>query len=153
MTDLNLTHLGKQSPIERDPAKVVLDRIPNPQAGLLYYCRFTVPEFTSTCPATGQPDFATLIIDYVPDKYLVESKSLKLYMFAHRDHGAFHEDVTVSIGKRLAEELDPHWFRIAGFFNGRGGISIDVVWEAGKRPDVGYPLSIDNVKLYNNGHY
>jgi 7-cyano-7-deazaguanine reductase len=146
-----LTHLGKQSPIQNDPDKAVLDKIPNPHPTLYYSARFTIPEFTSKCPATGQPDFATLIIDYVPKKYLVESKSLKLWMFAFRDHGAFHEDVTVGIGKRLYDELDPYWIRIAGFWNGRGGISIDVVWEKGALPNAN-PLSLDNVKLYNNGH-
>lgn len=145
------THLGKQSIIVTDPKDAVLDLIPNPNK-LYYSCRFTIPEFTSKCPATGAPDFATLIIDYVPNKYLVESKSLKLYMSAHRDHGAFHEDVTVSIGKRLFRELDPYWLRIAGFWNGRGGISIDIVWEGGILPSDVHPLSIDNVKLYNNGH-
>ena len=149
---LNLTHLGKQSVIETNPDRVVLDLIPKPNIDLLYSCRFTIPEFTSLCPATGAPDFALLIVDYIPDKLLVESKSLKLYMFSHRDVGAFHEDVTVSIGYRLYRELKPHWLRIAGFWNGRGGISIDVVWEGGGLPPSVKPLSIDNIKLYNNGH-
>ena len=152
MSEMNLTHLGKQSVIETDPSKVKLDLIPNPQPGLLYNARFIIPEFTSLCPQTGQPDFATLIIDYVPDKYLVESKALKLFMFAHRNHGAFHEDVTVGIGHRLFTELNPYWGRIAGFWNGRGGIAINVVWEYGQIPVGVHPLSIDNVKLYSNGH-
>lgn len=152
MNALNLTHLGKVSAIENDPDKVVLDLIPNPQPKLLYNARFIVPEFTSLCPQTGQPDFATLIIDYVPNKYLVESKALKLYMFAHRNHGAFHEDVTVSIGFRLFTDLQPHWLRIAGFWNGRGGISINVVWENGTLPSCVHPLDINNLKLYTNGH-
>jgi 7-cyano-7-deazaguanine reductase len=148
-----LTHLGKQSTIETNPDDAILDKIVKPNQDLLYCCRFTIPEFTSTCPQTGQPDFSTLIVDYVPDSYLVESKSLKLWMFAFRNHGAFHEDVTVSIGYRLFRELKPHWLRIAGFWNGRGGISIDIVWEAGELPQFVKPLSIDNVKLYNNGHW
>lgn len=152
MSELNLTHLGKQSVIETDPEKVVLDLIPKPNLENQYVCRFTVPEFTSLCPATGAPDFATLIIDYAPNKYLVESKSLKLYMYAHRNRGDFHEQVTVSIGKRLFMHMQPHWLRIAGFWNGRGGISIDIVWEAGTLPKNVHPLSIDNVKLYTNGH-
>lgn len=152
VTKMHLTHLGKQSKIEHDPEKVVLDLIPDPNAENMYVTRFTVPEFTSLCPATGQPDFATLIVDYAPNKYLIESKSLKLYTFAFRNHGAFHEDVTVSIGKRLFTHVQPHWLRIAGFWNGRGGISIDIVWEAGKLPDNVHPLSINNVKLYTNGH-
>ena len=148
-----LTHLGKQSKIETDPNLVILDRIQKPNPALNYVCRFTVPEFTSLCPQTGQPDFATLIIDYLPSQWIVESKSLKLYMFSFRNHGAFHEDVTVTIGKRLYDELNPYWLRIAGFWNGRGGVSIDVVWEAGILPSGIKPLSIDNIKLYNNGHY
>ena len=147
-----LKHLGKQSVIETDPAKVQLDLIRNPHHTSFYCTRFTVPEYSSLCPVTGQPDFATLYIDYCPNEFLVESKSLKLYMFAFRQHGAYHEDVTVSIGKRLASEMRPHWLRIAGFFNGRGGISIDIVWETGVLPANVRPLSIDNVKLYNNGH-
>ena len=147
---MELTHLGKQSVIERDPDKVVLDRIPKPSAELLYCCRFTVPEFTSLCPQTRQPDFATLIIDYAPDKYLVESKSLKLWMFAFRNHGAFHEDVTVGIGERLYRELAPHWLRIAGFWNSRGGISIDVVWEDGTLPEDVHPLDINIIKPYSS---
>ena len=148
-----LTHLGKQSPIQDDPDDVVLDLIPNPHPENQYACRFTVPEYSSLCPATGQPDYALIIIDYVPNKHLVESKALKLYMFAHRNHRAFHEDVTVAMGKRLFWQMQPYWLRIAGFFNGRGGISIDIVWEAGELPKNVRPLSIDNVKLYNNGHY
>lgn len=129
-----LTHLGKTSPIENDPAKVVLDRIPNPEPELLYCARFTVPEFSSLCPVTGQPDFATLVIDYVPYRYLLESKSLKLYIFAFRDVGSFHESCTLSIGKRLYDELEPHWLRIAGYFNARGNIPIDVFWQHGVIP-------------------
>src|ERR1700722_12838302 len=112
-----LTHLGKQSPIETDPDKVVLDKIDNPTTGFTC-CRFTVPEFTSLCPKTGQPDFATLIIDYVPDLYLLESKSLKLYTFAFRNRGDFHEKCTDDIGYRIFRELSPLWLRIAGFWNG-----------------------------------
>ena len=153
MTELNLAHLGKQSEIQTDPDKVILDRIPKPNSDLLYSCRFTIPEYSSLCPVTGQPDYALLIIDYVPDKYLVESKSLKLWMFSYRQHGSFHEAVTTDIGYRLYKELQPHWLRVAGFFNGRGGISIDIVWEGGGLPPNVKPLSIDNVKLYNNGHW
>lgn len=148
-----LTHLGKQSPIQDDPSKVVLDRIQNPNPHLLYCCRFVVPEMNSLCPQTGQPDFATLIIDYCPRGYLLESKALKLYIFAHRNHGAFHEDVTVSIGKQIYDKIEPRWLRIAGFWNGRGGISINIVSELGTLPEEIHPLSIDNIKLYNNRHY
>jgi 7-cyano-7-deazaguanine reductase len=148
-----LTHLGKQSPIQSNPDDVVLDRIHKPNVNLKYVCRFTAPEFTSLCPKTGQPDFATIIIDYAPNKYLLESKSLKLFLFAFRNRGDFHEKCTVDIGKRIDDLLEPYWIRVAGFWNGRGGISIDVVWEVGLLPVNVKPLSIDNVKLYNNGHY
>lgn len=150
MTDLNLTHLGKQSPIETDPDKVVLDKVPNPDPRLNYVARFTVPEFTSLCPMTGQPDFATLVIDYVPEYYLLESKSLKLYTFAFRNRGDFHEKCTVDIGKRIFDTIKPQWFRIAGFWNGRGGINIDVVWEAGELPAGVTPLGLDKRQLYKN---
>lgn len=150
MTELNLTHLGKQSPIENDPDKVKLDLIPNPRPMYRYVCRFSIPEFVSRCPATNQPDFATILIDYAPDKYLLESKSLKLWMFAFANHGAFHEDVTVGIGNRFYNEVRPHWARIAGFFNARGGIAIDVVWENGILPRGLNPLDINVIKPYAN---
>src|SRR6186713_3602131 len=101
--------LGQRSPIPASPDKAVLDRVPNPHPGTDYVARFTAPEFTTLCPITGQPDFAHLVIDYVPKQWLVESKSLKLYLQSFRNHGAFHEDVTVSIGRRVAELLKPHW--------------------------------------------
>jgi 7-cyano-7-deazaguanine reductase len=86
------------------------------------------------CPVTGQPDFGTLIIDYVPNRWLVESKSLKLYLNSFRNHGAFHEDCTVAIGKRLVVALKPRWLRIGGYFHPRGGMPIDVFWQAGRLP-------------------
>ena len=92
------------------------------------------PEFTSLCPVTGQPDFAHLVIDYVPGDWLVELKSLKLYLDSFRNHGAFHEDCTVAIGKRLAALLEPKWLRIGGYWYPRGGIPIDVFWQTGKLP-------------------
>ena len=147
-----LTHLGKQSVIETDPDKVILDRIPNPNPHLMYTCRFIAPEFTSLCPKTGQPDFATLIIDYCPRGYLLESKALKLYLFAFRNHGHFHEACTTDIGKRIYDKIEPRWLRIAGFWNGRGGIAINVVWQEGTLPENVIPQSIDNLRLYNNGH-
>ena len=92
----NLTQLGQATALPASPDDAVLERVANPQAGIAYNVRFTVPEFTSLCPMTGQPDFAHLVIDYVPGDWLVESKSLKLYLGAFRNHGAFHEDCTVS---------------------------------------------------------
>ena len=99
-----------------------------------YVVRFTAPEFTSLCPVTGQPDFAHLVIDYVPGQWLLESKSLKLYVASFRNHGAFHEDCTVMIGKRIAAEIKPKWLRIGGYWYPRGGIPIDVFWQTGKLP-------------------
>lgn len=129
-----LTQLGVETAIPATPKEAVLERVPNPHSDTNYVARFTVPEFTSICPVTGQPDFAHIIIDYVPGKWLVESKSLKLYMQSFRNHGAFHEDCTVAIGKRLAELLVPKWIRIGGYWYPRGGIPIDVFWQKGKLP-------------------
>lgn len=130
----SLTQLGQKSVVPASPDEAILERVPNPQADTNYMARFTVPEFTSLCPVTGQPDFAHLVIDYAPGKWLVESKSLKLYMQSFRNHGAFHEDCTVAIGKRLVKLLAPKWFRIGGYWYPRGGIPIDVFWQAGKLP-------------------
>jgi 7-cyano-7-deazaguanine reductase len=129
-----VTQLGQQTPMPESPAKALLERVPNPHPETLYVARFTQPEFTSLCPVTGQPDFAHLVIDYVPKAWLVESKSLKLFLSAFRNHGAFHEDCTVAIGKRLAELLDPHFLRIGGYWYPRGGMPIDVFWQAGELP-------------------
>lgn len=116
MTDIykDLKQLGSATPLPQSPDDAVLERVANPQAGTPYSVRFTAPEFTSLCPMTGQPDFAHLVIDYVPGQWLVESKSLKLYLGAFRNHGAFHEDCTISIGRRLVEVLAPEWLRIGG---------------------------------------
>jgi 7-cyano-7-deazaguanine reductase len=129
-----LTQLGVETAIPATPEEAILERVPNPHSDTNYVARFTVPEFTSICPVTGQPDFAHIVIDYVPGKWLVESKSLKLYMQSFRNHGAFHEDCTVAIGKRLADLLVPKWIRIGGYWYPRGGIPIDVFWQKGKLP-------------------
>jgi 7-cyano-7-deazaguanine reductase len=126
--------LGRTSSLPASPAEAVLDRVPNPHPETSYVARFTFPEFTVMCPVTGQPDFATLVIDYVPKAWLVESKSLKLYLNSFRNHGAFHEDCTVTIGKRIFGLLRPKWFRIGGYFHPRGGMPIDVFWQAGRLP-------------------
>ena len=133
MSDASL-QLGKPSVVPRSPDEARLDRVPNPHPDTDYVARFTAPEFTSICPVTGQPDFAILVIDYVPGAWLVESKSLKLYLHSFRDHGAFHEDCTVAIGKRLAELLEPRYLRIGGYWYPRGGIPIDVFWQTGAVP-------------------
>ncbi|TYC53666.1 NADPH-dependent 7-cyano-7-deazaguanine reductase QueF [Rhodobacterales bacterium] len=131
----NLTQLGSATELPDDPDKAVLEKVPNPQAGTKYMVRFVAPEFTSLCPITSQPDFAHLVIDYVPKDFLVESKSLKLFLGSFRNHGAFHEDCTVSIGKRLVDLLDPDWLRIGGYWYPRGGIPIDVFYQTGPAPD------------------
>ncbi len=132
---LETIQLGKASALPASPDEAVLDRVPNPHAGTLYLARFTCPEFTSLCPVTGQPDFGILVIDYAPRDWLVESKSLKLFLSAFRNHGAFHEDCTVGIGKRLCDLLSPDWLRIGGYWYPRGGIPIDVFWQTGKPPE------------------
>jgi 7-cyano-7-deazaguanine reductase len=126
--------LGRAVQWPRTPDEARLDRVPNPQKDTNYLVRFTAPEFTSLCPVTGQPDFAHLVIDYVPGQWLLESKSLKLYVASFRNHGAFHEDCTVMIGKRIAAEIKPKWLRIGGYWYPRGGIPIDVFWQTGKLP-------------------
>ena len=142
-TAAGAVQLGRQVALPESPDGARLDRVANPHADARYLARFTAPEFTSLCPVTGQPDFAHLVIDYVPDAWLVESKSLKLYLGAFRNHGAFHEDCTVAIGKRLVALLDPHFLRIGGYWYPRGGIPIDVFWQSGQcPPDVWLPDQI-----------
>ncbi len=134
-TDVSgLSQLGAHTPIPASPETAALERVPNPHPDALYLARFTAPEFTSLCPVTGQPDFAHLVIDYAPQDWLVESKSLKLYLTSFRNHGAFHEDCTVSIGQRLNDLLKPRWLRIGGYWYPRGGIPIDVFWQSGEPP-------------------
>ncbi|MBZ0140901.1 MAG: preQ(1) synthase [Pseudorhodoplanes sp.] len=126
--------LGRPAAIPASPQEARLDRVPNPHPDTNYLVRFVVPEFTALCPITGQPDFAHLVIDYVPVRHLIESKSLKLYLNSFRNHGAFHEDCTVSIGKALVALLKPRWLRIGGYWYPRGGMPIDVFWQWGKLP-------------------
>jgi len=126
--------LGREALVPASPEEAQLDRVPNPHTDTNYLARFTAPEFTSLCPVTGQPDFAHLVIDYAPGRWLVESKSLKLYLTSFRNHGAFHEDCTVRIGKDLVKLLRPKWFRIGGYWYPRGGMPIDVFWQHGRLP-------------------
>ncbi|RAK66583.1 preQ(1) synthase [Phenylobacterium kunshanense] len=135
MEDTQLTQLGRDVRGFDSPEAAILECVPNPHPGTTYLVRFTAPEFTSLCPVTGQPDFAHLVIDYVPGEWLVESKSLKLYLGAFRNHGAFHEDCTLAIAKRLVETLSPPWLRIGGYWYPRGGIPIDVFWQTGAAPE------------------
>jgi 7-cyano-7-deazaguanine reductase len=134
MTEIKTSILGQHVAQPNSPEEAVLERVPNPHSSDYYLARFTVPEFTSLCPVTGQPDFAHLVIDYIPNQFLVESKSLKLYLGSFRNHGAFHEDCTVRIGKDLVGLLTPHWLRIGGYWYPRGGIPIDVFWQTGEPP-------------------
>lgn len=113
-----------------DPS--VLESFPNKHPGNEYFVKFNCPEFTSLCPMTGQPDFATIYISYVPDKLLVESKSLKLYLFSFRNHGDFHEDCVNIIMKDLVKLLEPKYIEVWGKFTPRGGISIDPYCNQGK---------------------
>jgi 7-cyano-7-deazaguanine reductase len=134
MSASELSQLGQPTAIPPTPDAAVLERIPDPHADALYLVRFVQPEFTSLCPVTGQPDFAHLVIDYAPCDWLVESKSLKLYLASFRNHGAFHEGCTLDIGKRLVATLAPHWLRIGGYWYPRGGMPIDVFWQTGAPP-------------------
>ena len=135
MADLSHTSLGKSADIPASPEAARLDPVPNPHPDTDFVTRFVCPEFTSLCPVTGQPDFAHLVIDYVPDQWLVESKSLKLFLTSFRNHGAFHEACTVDVGKRIVGAIAPRWLRIGGYWYPRGGIPIDVFWQTGTPPD------------------
>ncbi|MEM7176564.1 MAG: preQ(1) synthase [Pseudomonadota bacterium] len=135
MTDLTHTSLGKTIDQPASPDEAVLDPVPNPHPDTNYVARFVCPEFTSICPVTGQPDFAHLVIDYIPDRFLVESKSLKLFLTSFRNHGAFHEGCTLDVGKRIVAAVSPRWLRISGYWYPRGGIPIDVFWQTGDVPE------------------
>ncbi|MCX7280187.1 MAG: preQ(1) synthase [Alphaproteobacteria bacterium] len=134
MAKINLK-LGRAVKLPASPDEAKLDAVPNPHPGDDYLVRFTAPEFTTLCPITGQPDFAHFVIDYVPGKSLVESKSLKLFLGAFRNVGGFHEECTLVIGKRIQAAIKPKYIRIAGFWYPRGGMPIDVFWQSGKLPN------------------
>jgi len=127
--------LGRSVEAPAAPEDAVLDPVPNPHADINYVARYVAPEFTSLCPVTGQPDFAHLVIDYIPDQWLVESKSLKLYLTSFRNHGAFHEGCTIDIAKKIIATIAPRWLRIGGYWYPRGGIPIDVFWQTGAAPE------------------
>ncbi len=134
MTKPKLTYLGRPTPAPASPDEAVLDRVPNAHPRERYLVRFTAPEFTCICPFTGQPDFAHLVIDYVPKAWLIESKALKLFLGSWRNHAGFHESTTVEIATRLRDRLKPAWLRIGGYWYPRGGMPIDVFWQHGKLP-------------------
>ena len=135
-TDVSgLSMLGSHTETAANPEAAVLEKVPSGHAGTDYVVRFTAPEFTSLCPMTGQPDFAHIVIDYIPNEWLVESKSLKLFLTSFRNYGAFHEECTIMIGRRIVAAAQPLWLRIAGYWYPRGGIPIDVFWQTGTPPD------------------
>ena len=131
----HLTQLGHPTAWPNTPEDARLERVPAPAPGQRYLVRFAAPEFTSLCPMTGQPDFAHIVIDYVPGEWLVESKSLKLFLGSFRNHGAFHEACTMQIASRLTELLAPVWLRIGAYWYPRGGMPIDVFWQTSAPPD------------------
>ena len=132
----DLSQLGHDTRPAASPDEAVLETVPYTRGdGPPAIVRFTCPEFTSLCPVTGQPDFAHIVIDYAPDARLVESKSLKLFMTSFRNHGAFHEDCTVMIARRVIAATQPLWLRIGGYWYPRGGIPIDVFWQSGPAPE------------------
>ena len=135
MSDQPQPVLGRAASGFASPDDAVLDRVPNPHADVLYLARFTAPEFTALCPVTGQPDFAHLVIDYAPKAWLIESKSLKLFLGSFRNHGAFHEDCTIAIAKRIVQAAEPLWLRIGGYWYPRGGMPIDVFYQTGPAPE------------------
>jgi 7-cyano-7-deazaguanine reductase len=130
----SLTQLGRPTRLPAAPDEARLETVPNPHPDARHLVRFSCPEFTSLCPITGQPDFAHLVID-LPKERLVESKSLKLFLSAFRNHGSFHEDCTLAIAKRLELALEPVWLRIGGYWYPRGGMPIDVFYQSGAPPD------------------
>ncbi len=136
MTDTSaLTQLGHKVAWPTSPDQAVLERVAAPAPGKQYVVRFTCPEFTTLCPLTGQPDFAHIVIDYVPRDWIVESKSLKLFLGSFRNHGTFHEGCTMQIAERLVATLDPVWIRIGAYWYPRGGMPIDVFWQSGAPPE------------------
>lgn len=143
--------LGNVVAIPTDPGAYEIDVIRSEDNDRAFHSRFTIPEFTSLCPVTGQPDFATVVIDYVPKELLIESKSLKLYMFSFRNHGAYHERVANMIGKKLFDAARPYWLQVSAYFFPRGGIPIDVFVRFGSMP-MGVTLEgipPHNIPLFN----
>ncbi|MGH6827400.1 MAG: preQ(1) synthase [Rhizomicrobium sp.] len=129
-----LTQLGRKVRTPGSPESARLESVPNPHPDAAYLVRFTVPEFTTLCPITGQPDFAHFVMDYVPGSALLESKSFKLFLASFRNASGFHEATTLVIGKRIVTAIAPRYLRIAGYWYPRGGIPIDVFWQKGRLP-------------------
>ena len=125
-----------------EPSVKILDKIENKQKEN-FLVRFSQPEFTSICPITSQPDFGNFIVDYVPNKKIMESKSFKLFLFTFRNYGGFHEDCTIKVAKKVIKYTSPKWIRVASYWNPRGGIPIDVIFQRGKRPKDVYVEDLD----------
>jgi 7-cyano-7-deazaguanine reductase len=130
----SLTYLGRPTAAPTTPDEAVLDRVPNANNDAPYVVRFSAPEFTVPGAVTGQPDFAHLVIDYVPKAWLIESKSLKFFLASFRSHSS-HDECTIEIGKRITAVLDPAYLRIGGYWYPRGGMPIEVSWAIGTLPD------------------
>lgn len=143
----NLRQLGNKIIHNSNPDKAIIEKVINPHKKENYVIRFSIPEFTSLCPVTGQPDFAKIFIDYIPKNWILESKSLKLYIQSFRNVGIFHEDVTIKIGKKIIKSISPKWIRIGGYFFPRGGIPIDIFWQYGKKPDSLW-MPDHNIRVY-----
>lgn len=143
-----LKSLGKKTVYSQDYAPQVLESFENMHPENDYWVRFNCPEFTTLCPITGQPDFAEIRICYLPDQRMVESKSLKLYLFSFRNHGDFHEDCVNKIMKDLIRLMDPKYIEVTGFFTPRGGISIYPYANYG-RPGTKYE-EMANYRLMNH---
>lgn len=135
VAETTLTQLGSEVDVPATPEQAVLESVRNPHDDTDYIVRLVCPEFTCLCPITGQPDFAHIVIDYVPDEKILESKSLKLFLASFRNHTAFHEDCTLEIAKRVVDAIAPGWLRIGGYWYPRGGIPIDVFWQTGPEPE------------------
>jgi len=144
----NLKQLGNKIVYSNNPDTALLEKVVNPHKKENYVIRFSIPEFTSLCPVTGQPDFAKIFIDYLPNNWILESKSLKLYVQSYRNIGIFHEDVTVKIGKKIAKSIKPSWIRVGGYFFPRGGIPIDIFWQYGKKPGTLW-VPDQNIEVYH----
>lgn len=130
----SLTQLGKKEFARQRPDDAILESVPNPHKDIDYVARFSTKEFTSLCPITSQPDYANIVIDYIPCEKLVESKSLKLFFQSFRNHGDFHEACTIYIAKRIIKEINPKWLRICAYWAPRGGIPIDVFYQTSEPP-------------------
>jgi len=141
-------YLGLKSTDSLDsPEKFILDAIKHPPPNTNDCASFSPPERTSIRPRTSQPDFGNVIIDYVPSKFIMESKSFKLFLFTFRNYGGFHEDCTMKIAKKIEKYIKPKWIRVCTFWNPRGGIPIDIFYQSGKQPE-GIHIESTNINPY-----